>query len=296
MGEVPSGFSPAIVFTDLDGTFLARDKTVPEINLEVAHLLAARGIPLVPCTGRPISGLTPVVLELPGIRYVVYANGAGIWDLEAGGPGAEAAFGRHIPGACIHKVALSREAILDAYRELKDLDITFDLFADGRAYSERRRFERLGDFGLEPNLLHQIRLSRTPVDATVPELLERVEEPERITLYYRTPEDRARIRATLEADPRLVVTSSEVSNLEASALGATKGCALRWLCARLDISPACAIAFGDGMNDVSMMEAAGLGVALADSQPGVAALADDVTRLGCSEGGLGAYLLEAMCA
>ncbi len=290
MARATTGFTPKIVFTDLDGTFLARDKTVPPRNLKVARELEERSIPLVPCTGRPISGLTPVVLELPGIRYVIYANGAGIWDLEGKGPGAEAAFGRHIPGACIHKVVLSRGAILDAYRELKDLDITFDLFADGRAYSERRRFERLGDFGLEPNLLHQIRLSRTPVDATVPALLPEVGEPERITIYYRTPEDRDRIRAVLEGDPRLVVTSSEIANLEASAQGATKGCALRWLCERLGISPARAIAFGDGMNDVSMMREAGLGVALADAQPGVAELADEVTTLGCSEGGVGEYL------
>lgn len=294
MIEAAKGFVPSIVFTDLDGTFLARDKTLPPRNLEVARELARRSIPLVPCTGRPISGLTPVVLDLPGIRYVVYANGAGVWDLEAEGPGAEAALGRHITGAPIHKVALSREAVLDTYQKLGDLDITFDLFADGHAYSERRRFERLGSFGLEPNLLRQIRLSRTPIDVALPDFLDEVRDLERITLYYRTPGDRERIRRVLEADPRLVVTSSEISNLEASAQGATKGCALMWLCARLGVDPARAIAFGDGMNDVSMMEAAGLGVALADAQPGVAERADDVTMLGCSEGGVGAYLEQLL--
>ncbi len=284
------GFVPKIVFTDLDGTLLARDKTLPARNLEAVRLLGERDIPLVPCTGRPVSGLTPVVLDLPDIRYIVYANGAGVWDLEADGPGAEAALGRRIVGAPIRKVTLSKESFLAAYDALGDLDITFDLFADGRAYSERKRFERLGEFGLEPNLLRQIRLSRTAVDEPLPELAERARDLERMTIYYRTPEDADRVRAVLEADPRLVVTSSELTNFEASAVGATKGLALEWLSGRLGIDPGAAIAFGDGMNDVSMMEAAGLGVALADAQPGVAELADDVTALGCSEGGVGEYL------
>ena len=50
--------------------------------------------------------------------------------------------------------------------------------------------------------------------------------------------------------------------------------ALDWLCARLGISPADSIAFGNGYNDVQMLRWAGLAVAVDDAVPPALAAAD----------------------
>ena len=50
--------------------------------------------------------------------------------------------------------------------------------------------------------------------------------------------------------------------------------ALDWLCARLGISPSDAIAFGNGYNDVQMLEWAGMAVAVDDAVPPARAAAD----------------------
>ena len=67
------------------------------------------------------------------------------------------------------------------------------------------------------------------------------------------------------------------------------GAALAWLCGHLGVDTADAVAFGDGDNDLSMIRAAGDGVAMANAIPEVLAAADHVTS-SCDEAGVAAYL------
>ena len=66
------------------------------------------------------------------------------------------------------------------------------------------------------------------------------------------------------------------SDIELNAL-ANKGAGLLALCGHLGIDPAQAMALGDGSNDLAMIQAAGLGVAMANADPAVLAAADYVT-------------------
>ena len=69
---------------------------------------------------------------------------------------------------------------------------------------------------------------------------------------------------------------SETTYLEFLPPGASKGTALAAMCEVLGMRPDQAIAVGDGWNDVEMIEAAGLGVAMATAPEGVRARADHV--------------------
>ncbi len=292
MGAEEPALAPSAAFTDLDGTFLSLEKTIPEVNLEAAAELVRRRIPLVVATGRPVSGIYDFILEIPGVRYLIYANGAGIWDVRAEGEGLRCPDGRVIPGARIHSAPLDPAAFTALYRQVERLPITIDLFADGCAFTERERFHHLEEFDIEPNLRAQIERSRTFVDVPLPKLVGEVACPERLSVYYGREEDRLAVRAALEADRRFVVTSSELTNLEASSPAATKGRALLWLSARLGVDPARTVAFGDGMNDTLMFADAGWGVAPANAQPGVAELADEQTAETSGEGAVGRWLLR----
>ena len=54
--------------------------------------------------------------------------------------------------------------------------------------------------------------------------------------------------------------------MEILADGTSKGAALQWLCKHLGISTSNAAAFGDSLNDVTMLSAAGMGTAVANAR------------------------------
>ena len=54
-----------LVALDLDGTLLNSEKLISERNLQALEELRARGILMVPVTGRPAQGIPQPVLELP---------------------------------------------------------------------------------------------------------------------------------------------------------------------------------------------------------------------------------------
>jgi Cof subfamily protein (haloacid dehalogenase superfamily) len=75
-------------------------------------------------------------------------------------------------------------------------------------------------------------------------------------------------------DDRLFIAKSLPIFLEVASPGVSKGAALHFVCERLGIDPAATIAFGDGANDLELLEAAGLGVAVADAEPALLRIAD----------------------
>ena len=80
-----------------------------------------------------------------------------------------------------------------------------------------------------------------------------------------------------ERYPELSVTSSVPTNIEMNLAAANKGEALLRLCRFLGVPPEATVAFGDGTNDLSLLRAAGLGVAVANAEPALLAAADRVT-------------------
>ncbi len=73
---------------------------------------------------------------------------------------------------------------------------------------------------------------------------------------------------------RLYVTRSQAGYIEFTDASVSKSGALAWLCARLGVPREQVVTLGDGMNDVDMLEWAGLGVAVAEAAQPVRAAAD----------------------
>jgi Cof subfamily protein (haloacid dehalogenase superfamily) len=91
------------------------------------------------------------------------------------------------------------------------------------------------------------------------------------------------------ADARLGTQLLEMGGYETAELtffapGASKGAALLALAERLGIPAAETFAIGDGLNDISMLKAAGVSVAMAGAPPSVRAAARFVTSSNDEEG------------
>lgn len=253
-----------IAFSDLDGTLLATDKTIPARTFEVLDELARRGIEFVPCSGRPVVGIPHELLAHPAVHYAVCGNGTLVCRVGEHGE----------PGEVLHRELIGTDKVLKLYEAVRDRDVLFDVFADGHVYSERARYERMDTFDLDPHFLPQLKQMRTPIDVTVPELLPTLTNLERISIYWKHPEDRDLALSIVEADPELMWVNSIPINIEISTTRASKGAGLTWLCSHLGIPVSESVAFGDSSNDASMLKAAGDGVAMANATSEAAAVAD----------------------
>lgn len=83
---------------------------------------------------------------------------------------------------------------------------------------------------------------------------------------------------------RAEVALSTACYFEVTAPGVDKGSGLLDFCAARGIDPARTIAFGDSENDLPMLRAAGIGVAMGNAQPDVLAVADRVTASNDEDG------------
>ena len=98
-----------------------------------------------------------------------------------------------------------------------------------------------------------------------------------------------RLRSEFGPETEIVFSSDEL--LEVNSAGIDKGWGLRQLAGALSIPIEHTVAFGDNYNDLAMIQAAGLGVAMGNAVPEVLAAADRVAPT-CYDDGFAAVIDE----
>ncbi|TXF35482.1 Cof-type HAD-IIB family hydrolase [Collinsella sp. BA40] len=276
-----------IIFSDMDGTFLDTRKHVGPAGWQALDALAAAGLEFVPCTGRPLSGIPADVLAHPAVHYAVSSNGAVIARLDGERPQDTSR------ATTLHLAGLSRAKAHEIWEIARDYDVTFDIFAGGDCYTQRSMYDRLEEYVADPHIVRALRATRIPLEATPEAIIDGARDLERVAIYWKDPVDRDAIRVRLAAVDGIEVTRSYSMNIEVMAAGTSKGSALRWLCAELGISTSEAVAFGDNMNDVSMLQIAGTGVAMQNAEDAVRAAADAVAASNDADGA-GLFILDLL--
>ena len=71
-----------IIALDLDGTLLDSQKRLSRGNVEALEYAAAKGVHIVPTTGRFFGMMPEAVRDLPFVRYAITVNGAQVYDRE----------------------------------------------------------------------------------------------------------------------------------------------------------------------------------------------------------------------
>lgn len=265
-----------LVALDLDGTLLNSNKQLSAGNAAALAAAAEQGIAIVPTTGRFFDGMPQVIRSLPMLRYAITINGAQVQDIQT--------------GAVIYRAELPLEQAVQIMAYLDTLPVIYDCYADNWGWMTRGMHARAEEFAPDAHYLKMIRELRTPVDELKQHLLARGGDVQKIQLFTQQPDLRGEIAAELTRRfSGLAVSSSVPNNLEINAAGANKGDAVRALCAHLGFDIAQAVSFGDGSNDLSMIRACGLGVAMANACPEVLEAADLVTA-SCDDDGVARVL------
>jgi len=211
----------------------------------------------------------------PATRYAVGSNGGVVIDARS----------REV----LHRSVMPISVVNAVYEQVRDLNVTFDVFVPGHVLAERARYDAMDGFGIDAANLNTIRSLREPSDVPMPERLVGYDGAEKVTMYWGDEASRDAAAQALARFPEIGVTTSHPRNFEFMAAGTSKGSALSWICEDLGCSPACAVAFGDSANDIPMLVIAGDGVAVDNAGPDVKAAADHVCG-SCDDAGPGRYL------
>lgn len=250
-----------LVVVDLDGTVRSRRLGIPGGVKRAVAAARAKGVRVCVATGRMWRSAEPWVRELGADTPVILYNGGQVLDFETG----RTLYARRLPGD-------TARAALDLVR--RDPEVQPHLYVRDRVYVERAH--PLSDvYAADDGLTYEI----------VPSLdVLLAEDPHKILIIGAHERIAALQQAVRDAPLTVHAVQSEPVYLEILPPGVSKGEALRAMLALLGVPAAQTIAVGDNWNDLEMIEAAGLGVAMGHAPEGVRARADHVCGTADDEG------------
>jgi Cof subfamily protein (haloacid dehalogenase superfamily) len=253
--SLPAGFPLDVeVFAcDLDRTLIAKDGMLPPRTEAAIRAARGAGMRVIIATGRMFVSVRPYVLQAGIDDPVVCYQGAVVAEPDTG------RWLRHEP----IPVALAKEAIQAIVRDGFHVNVYVDdeLFV-ARVTPEARAY---ADFqGL---VIHE-----------VGDLAAWLEKPPTKVVSVGEPALLDGLEAGLKEQfaGRLYISKSLPFFLEIASPHVTKGSGLQFVADHLRFPAEKTVAFGDGENDIELLEWAGFGIAVANAHERVLAIADYV--------------------
>jgi len=250
---------------DLDRTTLNARGVLSAGNRQALEAAISRGIHIVIASGRPFAALPKDVLAVPGIEYAITSNGAAIY---------------HIPsGKRIHSYAMAPASVREILRLTENEPVVYETFVDGVAHMDAALMENPAAYGFgDPHSIAYLKETRTAQEHITAFIEEHICELDSLDLIFWDKAVAKRVTERLHQQvPNIYSTSSIWPLLELSHKDAGKHSGVRFIAEHLNLSPAQIAAFGDGDNDVEMLQFVGCGVAMANASPTCLAAADRVT-------------------
>jgi hypothetical protein len=236
------------------------DGVVSERTTETLRRAEAAGLHVIVVTGRMVQSvrrfLEPVGLDEPVICYqgAVVADANGKWL-------------RHEP----IPLELAREALVALHREGYDPNV----YVDDELYVGSATQAAVDYAGFQDLTIHEVGDTLAWL-AEPPTKLVAVGDPAAL--------DGVEQRLKQHFGARLYISKSLPYFLELAAAGVTKGAGLDFLAEHVGFTRAETVAFGDGENDVELVEWAGYGIAVENAHERVKAVADWVCPSAEDEG------------
>ncbi len=249
-----------LIVCDYDCTLINDDGSLSEENRRAIDEYIAAGGRFIISTGRMPLGILPQVRGWGLKGLLACGQGAVVLDIESG-------------EALYEGGRLSMETTLAACRKMEEMGVHILAFDLWDYYSNRddevlKYYESRAGYKAIP--ITDRRLSDFLLENGI-----------RAYKYLAVvaAEDNARVLAELEAAglPDCAIVKSMEFLVDVVGENYSKGSALAFICEHYGIPPADVIAIGDNYNDISMIERAGLGAAVANSEEALKACADYVS-------------------
>lgn len=264
-----------LIALDLDGTLFNNNSKITPANLAAIHAALDAGVNVVVSTGRPLVGLPMEEISKTDMRYAITTNGSGIYEIAT--------------GTCIYENSMDESIIQPILEFLLTKDIHMDAFIQGKAYSPVKCREAARRLEMPKSIKNYIINTRIRVE-DLPEYITENHLPvQKITLNFYPDgngilKDRAEVKEFLLSNPAIQCVCGGYNNLEFTKAGVTKGVGLLQLADYLSIPHSATMAIGDTENDIAILEAAAVGVAMGNATDDVKAAADYITATNEEDG------------
>lgn len=253
-----------LVALDLDGTLLTSDKRISEENKRAIQAARAKGVQVVLTTGRPLKAIEPFLEELNLLgegNYSITFNGGLVQENT---------------GRVLDKIGFGLEEARTIRAVTRQLDLPLALLFGGTIYTLPSEQPSL--YAVLSPLLDAVDID----DADLPDIVYN----KAVTAIEATYLDERIPQIPKELHEQFEIFKSRDILLEWSPKGVHKANGLAKLIQHLGIERSEVMACGDEENDVSMVEWAGLGVAMANASATLKEVASVVLPLTNDENGI----------
>ena len=250
-----------LLFLDLDGTLLNDAKEITAGNREALERTLQRGHGVIITTGRPLKSALEQArrlgLDTPGC-YVIAYNGAMVYDWGR----QDTVFSRTLTKDAVIRVFEQANRIGEHIQTYDSFDVLVEQRGDDEAV---RRYCKM--VSMTHRVIGDVRtdLKEDPVKCLV--------------INYEKKDGLLKMQDWIRANmPEMDCFFSCEQFLEVVPKGMNKGEAVKMLCKLLEVEIENAVACGDAANDLAMLKAAGIGVAMQNGTDEVKAVADYITQ------------------
>lgn len=249
-----------LLFLDLDGTLLNDAKEITRGNREALERTLQRGHGVIITTGRPLKSALAQArrlgLDQPGCYTIAY-NGAMIYDWGKQGN----VFTRALDLPSVIRVFEKANEIGEHIQTYDSSDVLVEPRGDDEAV---RRYCKM------VSMTHRV-IGDVHTDLQ--------EDPVKcLVINYEKKDGLLKMRDWIRANMEgMDCFFSCEQFLEVVPKGMNKGEAVKMLCKLLNVAIEDAVACGDAANDLAMLKAAGIGVAMCNGSDEVKAAADYIT-------------------
>ncbi|MGL4518521.1 MAG: Cof-type HAD-IIB family hydrolase [Phocaeicola sp.] len=247
-----------LLVLDLDGTLTNKQKEITPHTLKTLMRVQEMGVKIVLASGRPTYGIVPLAEALDLKRYGGYIlsyNGGEIFDWKS--------------GEALYENVLNQEVLPYLHGCATKNNFAMISYEDNFVITEHPE---------DQYVLKEAHLNKMPVKK-VENLLEAIQFPVAKCLIVGEPTRLAILEKEMyqELKEKMGVFRSEPYFLELVPKGIDKAQSLAVLLQKIGMNREEMIAIGDGFNDLSMIQYAGLGIAMENAQQVVKESADYIT-------------------
>ncbi|MDD4080251.1 MAG: Cof-type HAD-IIB family hydrolase [Eubacteriales bacterium] len=239
-----------LIAADMDGTLLNEHSQVSPRTAYAIQQARAKGIHFAASTGRFPDDASMVMLDAGIDGPIISLNGCVISDKPL--------------GSVLTEHLMTKETAQCAVDVLEDLGEGYFIFARDAVYSryKKTRHHSETDFIDRKEIKDRVKYYYGREAC-----LDAVNHPIYKFYVYRSESGHslAEISDALDCVPQYSLTQSSINNIEIMPANISKGTGLRDLAERLNIRPEHILALGDQLNDVPMLEYAGISVAMGNA-------------------------------
>lgn len=265
-----------LIALDLDGTLMLPDHlTVSVRNKETLKKAHDMGVKIAISTGRTLSVIERVIEQIPFIDYVMYSDGAAVYDVNK--------------KKIIYEKLIDFDITKQVIEYLNGVEVYYNLYLDGKIVTQngRQRFFKNSD--LPQKFVDDYIKNTTVYDDLLFSIKGR--GAELIVGFFNCEEDlNNAFEYVNRYNDKLYVTSAFTNEFEMTNIEATKGKTMDYLCSLEGITSENVMAIGDSHNDLPMLDFAGISVAMGNAEQKVKENADFVTETNANDGV--AYAIE----